>query len=193
MNISLLRKLAGVVAVASLLVVSTATATPILIAYSSAIPTNPSNNGAALAPWASASISTYNTQNSTSLPPLPAQTFFVGPGDANPIGAIYNGSTKSISLNVTGITYIVLAWGGSNVDNGTLDYLYYINGTTGNFTFTNNPTNADPAWASGGLSGIHVFGTSNNTTTVPDSGFTLGLFGLAMISLGAVRARLLKR
>jgi len=92
----------------------------------------------------------------------------------------------SITLNLTnwGLIFYRLILGWLNVDNGTLDYLYYVNGS-GITTFTNAGLPGNPGagnTANGGLSGIELFGTQGATTT-PMAAPTIGLLGLAFAGL----------
>lgn len=170
------------------LITGAASAAPILIAYTPAIPNQPGDNGfSTLNDWTKLVVNTYNSNNGTTLPAPPDETAKYVPGNAvpfnTPANGTFDGNTKSITLNVTGLNYILLSWGGGNNigtgGNGTLELLYYINGQTGPWTFSNAP-------ATGGLSSIHVYGgTPPNTTGVPDGGSTavmlaLGLVGLAL-------------
>jgi hypothetical protein len=179
--------LAGLAAFAGAL---TAGATPLQVAYGP-VNTQPSNNGVAtLTTWATNAIATYNANNypGAPLPALGTLQFQITPsGPANgspPAGwptSFPASTTTSITLPLGGFQYIILSWGGSTLpdDNGTADYLYYIGGTSGNFTFT------QPDGANGGLSGISVFGTR----TVPDGGATVALLGLGLVGLVAFRRR----
>lgn len=187
-----IKKIFLVGAAVSAIFATSASAVPILVAYNPANPTlqvQPSNNGDdTLATWGASMIAAYNALYNPDLPALPVQTYKLNPGDANPIGSVFGGSTTSISLNVTGINYLLLSWGGGNGigtgGNGTLETLYYINGYVGNWTFTNSPAN-------GGLSSLHVYGsTPNNNTGVPDGGSTALMFGLGLAAMAWVVRRL---
>lgn len=162
----------------------TAHATPVLVAYTNQIPTQPGDNGLqTIEDWAKASVVTYNTLNNPDLPAVPdALPSVITPGDANPFGPVFDGTFKSITLDLTGYTgYLVMSWGGSQLDvgNGTAEFLYYVSGE-GSVLFTNNSP-----LAKGGLSSIHYWGT----TSVPDGGTTAVLLGLALVGLSFVARR----
>ena len=169
-------------------------AVAIHLAYTAAIPTQADNNGAgSLATWASQSIATYNLTN-TDLPALPASGFTVTQGGSGPPGFTFGDNVESITLGVPANTYLILSFGGSNlnVGNGNAENLYFID-TTGFYTFLNEPN------ASGGLSSIHFYGNPSAVPipggpvppSVPDGGSTLALLGGALVGLAALR-RLLK-
>lgn len=176
--ISLLSLLAGLAV--------TAHATSIQIAYTVAIPTQPTpGNGLQdIQDWAVASVATYNLTH-TDLPDVPS---FL-PTVVNPGGSIFganvNGQT-SVTLDLTGYSgYIVMSWGGSSfnktIGNGTLEFLYYITGET-----TEQFTNQDPL-ATGGLSSIHYWNTP--PSRVPDGGTTAVLLGLGLVAVSFVARR----
>ncbi len=168
---------------------TTASAVPILVSYTAQVPLQPSNNGdATFLTWAQNSVAAYNVAFSASLPSVSAQTIKLSQGDANPYGQVFGSSTTSITLNVTGMSYLALSWGGSSLPagNGNADILYYINGTTGNVTFSNT------GFATGGLSSVHVYDFRTpppNTTGVPDGGSAVLMFGLSLAGLAFARSR----
>jgi hypothetical protein len=87
----------------------------------------------------------------------------------------------SINIDVTGWTYIELAWDGK-------DQFYYVGGETGLHTFNSTVfnRNAQPQ----ALSHYALF--NPNSVPTPDGGATIMLLGAALGSLGMVR-RFLKK
>jgi hypothetical protein len=172
---------------------STAQAVAIHIAYTSAIPTQGVNNGdATLAAWATASIATYNAANNPDLPALPATGFTVLQGGSGPSGFTFGANVESITLGLPVNSYLILSWGGSNlnVGNGNAENLYFIN-STGSYTFQNEPN------ASGGLSSLHFYGNPGDvpipgtpTPGVPDGGSTIALLGSGLVALALIRRKL---
>jgi hypothetical protein len=169
------------------LAVPAAKAVPLQIAYGP-VNTQPGNNGiGTLTTWAQSAIDAYNTGGYTGspLPALGAFQFQILPTGQTNTGTIPPGwptgyapsTTSSLTLPLGGFNYIVLSWGGSNIpgDNGTADYLYYIGGTSGNFTFSR------PDLAGGGLSGVTVWGPTT-PPRVPDGGTTIALLGFGLLA-----------
>ncbi len=169
-------------------------ANPIQVAYGP-VNTQPSSNGLPqVTTWATGSIATFNTNAyaGAPLPDLGGFQFESKNDGLGPVGWAFGTGVNSITLDLTGYKYIVLSWGGSQIpdDQGTADYLYYINGT-GSWTFYNNKGTGDgtAANAKGGLSGVRVFGT----TAVPDGGLTALLLGLGFLSVAAIARRRQKK
>jgi hypothetical protein len=165
---------------------------PIQVAYSPVL-TQPTSNGTTqVATWAADAIATFNTAQYAGypLPSLGVEAFAVTQGgNDGPDGWNFGLGVDSKTLDLTGYTYIVVSWGGSNIpdDKGTADYLYYINGS-GSWTFHNANASGDgaAALASGGLSGIRVYG---GTSRVPDGGATVVLLGLGLVGMGFIARR----
>jgi hypothetical protein len=148
--------------------------------------TQPANNGdATLAAWAAAAINSYNADfnSGPDLPALPAWGFNANQGGAAAAGFSFDRGAKNPSFFLPANSYVILNWGGSNIDNGTLSTLFYIP-TTDEYTFTASSN------AKGGLSSIHVYGAPPTGPDVPDSGSSLTLVGVALLSLEALRRRL---
>lgn len=170
---------------ASLLLVSAASATTIQLA-TTPISTQPATNGDAnIKLWVDQTITAYNALPGPDLPAAGPQTIKVNQGDVYAFGPTFNGTQQTITLNLSGFvgSYLVLGWGGSTYPNntdGTTEYLYYISDSIGASaaTFTNAPQ------ANGGLSAIHIFG---GAPSVPDTGSSLALLGLALLGLGVFR------
>jgi hypothetical protein len=164
-----------------------AVSSAIQIAYTP-VTTQPDNNGDdTLAAWASGAITTYNNLYNAGpdLPALPALAFKVNPGDPTPVGFTFGFGVTSISLNLTGNTYIILGWGGTDIpnDSGTAINLYYIP-TSDTYDFTAQPN------ASGGLSSIHVYGGGTPGDSVPDAGATIALLSIGLAGIEAARRKL---
>lgn len=170
-----------------------ARAIPIQIVYGPVF-TQPSNNGiGTLTTWATDAIATYNSNNyaGAPLPGLGSFQFQVLPTGVSNSSTIPAGwptgyapsTTQSLTVPLGGYDYIILSWGGSKIpqDRGTADYLYYIGGSSGDFTFTR------PDLAGGGLSGVTLFGYT--PPTVPDGGSTALLLGGSLIGIGVLRRR----
>jgi hypothetical protein len=171
---------------------SSAQAVAIHIAYTPSIPTQATTNGdAALATWASESIATYNASNNPDLPALPTTGFKVEQGGAGPAGFTFGSDVESITLGLSANSYLILSFGGSNlnVGNGNAENLYFIT-STGFYDFTNEPN------ASGGLSSIHFFGNPGDLPTpgtgprVPDGGLTIAMLGFGLIGMCVLRRTL---
>ena len=122
--------------------------------------------------WISSDIPAYNTLHSTSLP------------GATGVGALIGqtGGTggTSITLDVTGYTYLFLHWGGQD---GGWAQLFYVGNSAGTFSFDNSAIGQNPIV--GGLSFFSFYGPN----TVPDGGSTLLLLGSALSGLGMVVRR----
>ena len=175
---------------------STANALPLKIAYDP-VKTQPNNNGdATLKNWATASIDAYIANQYPGyqqLPDLGDLEFKItkgGGGDIGPIPAGWPGfgsNVSQITLPLGAFQYVILSWGGTSIpgDHGTADILYYIGGTSGNYTFTREN-------ARGGLSGVSVFGRvpTPGPHSAPDAGGSAGLLGLSLLTLAALRRRL---
>ncbi len=112
-------------------------------------------------------IPTYNAANN---PDIPTATL----GDST--GNTSGGGGTSITLDVTGWTYLLLKW------DGEFQYIY-LHGESGLMTF--NSTVFNTAGQPQGLSGYVFFGP-----TVPDGGATIFLLGAALIGLSAAYKKL---
>lgn len=168
----------------------TAQAVPIKIAYGP-IETQAANSGdQAMVDWATAAIAAFNAHpyEGAPLPELGSLAFKVSQ-DGVEFGVVPAGwpsgfadDLASITLPLGGYDYIILSWGGSRlpVGNGNAEYLYYIGGSIGDYTFNR------PEGARGGLSHYNVYGARS----VPDSGATVGLLGLGLIGFALLRRRI---
>ena len=126
--------------------------------------------------WMNKDIINYNSLNSASLP-----------GAISSGGAALSSSGtggNSVTIDVTGLGYLFLHWGGQG---GGWAQLFYIGSATGNFTFDNsNIANSQPLV--GGLSFARDYGIVNHT--VPDGGSTMLLLGMTLSGLTLVARRL---
>ncbi|HEX7652082.1 MAG TPA: VPDSG-CTERM sorting domain-containing protein [Verrucomicrobiae bacterium] len=125
--------------------------------------------------WMIADILSYNGLNNTSLGSPVAV--------AGSIGQTSGAGGTSISLDVTGVDYLFLHWGGQH---GGWAQLFYLNGASGNLTFDNSAIGSNPSV--GGLS----FYSFYTTTNVPDGGTTCLMLGTALFGLGLLRHRLVR-
>jgi hypothetical protein len=112
-------------------------------------------------------IDTYNAANNTDLP------------DAELAGAVQvsNLTGTSISIDITGWTYIKLAWDG-------MDQFYYVGDETGVLTFNSTVFNQN-----GEPQNLSHYALFNPFTPpgVPDGGTTVMLLGVALSALGMAR------
>jgi hypothetical protein len=115
-------------------------------------------------------IDIYNAANNPDLP------------DAVLAGSFESGSQTgtTISIDVTGWTYLVLKWSNN-------DRYWYVGGDTGVISFPSTSFNQNNQPQD--LSGYSLF---NPTSRVPDAGTTLVLLGGSLIGLGALRRRFSK-
>jgi hypothetical protein len=187
MNFHSSRKLIFASAFAAALCASTvrAVTTYVQLAYTP-VTTQPSSNGdVELATWAAATITDYNANHNAGpdLPALPALSFKVDQNGPGPAGFTFGTGVSNISLNLTGNTYIIVSWGGSLIDNGTANNLYYIPATD-TYDFTAAPN------ASGGLSSLHIYGGDTPGPGVPDGGASIALLAIGLLGLEGARRKL---
>ena len=110
----------------------------------------------------------YNNYVNNILPSLPVLVFQEGSVSTNGVP----------TLNLTNVTYLTYHYGGGA--GGGILQAFYNDGLTGDYT----PPALSPT--QNGLSTVYAWGTK---TTVPDSGSTLALLGLALTSLAFVTRR----
>jgi hypothetical protein len=105
-------------------------------------------------------------------PPLPLATW-------NSIGDKFSDPVTTISVDVTGFTYLSIKWGDDTV-------FYYVAGS-GEITVPvpdfENSVNGK------GASHYNLFGVDEVEISVPDGGSTLALIGLSLTVLGCIRRK----
>jgi hypothetical protein len=110
---------------------------------------------------------------------------FNGASLQNPTFAGYfDGSSNTVSL--TGFDYAVIHYGkgpGGQGQGGGVEF-FYLNGMTGNFTFSANGLGTN---GYGGFSSIRLFSIGGNGTSVPEGGATAMLLGIAAVGLVGAR------
>lgn len=101
--------------------------------------------------------------------------------------AVLEGSFKtdsnagtSIDIDITGWSYLVLKW-------ANLDHYWYIGEDDGVVTFDSTVFNQNDQAQD--ISGYSLFNPGEGSTTVPESGATLGILGFAIAAIAVVGRR----
>lgn len=134
---------------------------------------------ATLIPWLGNQITYYNTYNDPDLPTLPLSKI------AADVSMNVDNGGKSVELDLTGHTYLILHWGNDNTYGYKNLEAFYVKGeTTGIFD--------SPIWddKSYGLSFYRFYDVGGDDVPgVPDNGSTLILLGLSTLALATIARR----
>lgn len=127
--------------------------------------------------WLTADVLSYNSITASSLgSPISV---------LGQIGQTSGTGGNSITLNVTGFSYLFLHWGGQG---GGWAQAFYVGNSAGSFNFNNSLVGTGQNPSVGGLS-FYSFYNSNN---VPDGGSTVMMLGAALSGLSLVVRRFKK-
>ena len=124
--------------------------------------------------WLQADVASYNTASGTAYPVPTANP------NGSPLSKVNTTSGgSSVTVTVPSQEYVFLHWGGKN---GGWEQAFYNPGETLDYTF-NAPPGGHPAV--GGISFYSTYGPGGGS--VPDSGASIGLLGMALSGLVLMR------
>jgi hypothetical protein len=177
-------KTVAAVAVGLCLMAATAMAVPSTYELGGVVPGSPGNVAAQMAAL-NGLISLYNADSSSPIT-ISGYTYTLAPGSyvtptdilpaavSNDGGVTYGSGPSTVTLNVTGYTFVTIKWGNATE-------AYYIKGKTGSILFV------DDVNQNGASGAVRYNGTSTNR--VPDGGMTLALLGTSFCGLGLFARR----